>query len=63
MMSFAIEAALPTEVTSPVRFALVVTLPAVSPEAVPVMLVPTSVDGVPRFGVVSVGEVAPLDQA
>ena len=29
------EAALPTEVTAPVKFALVVTLPAVSPEAVP----------------------------
>ena len=44
------EAALPTEVTMPVKLALVVTLPAVRPEAVPVMLVPTSVVGVPRFG-------------
>ena len=34
------EAALPTEVTIPVRLALVVTLPAVRPDAVPVMLVP-----------------------
>lgn len=48
---------LPTDVTTPVRLALVVTVPAVKPEAVPVMLVPTNVDGVPRFGVTNVGEV------
>ena len=47
----------PTEVTSPVRLALVVTLPAVRPEAVPVMLVPTKAEGVPKAGVTSVGEV------
>ncbi len=34
------EVALPTEVTAPVKLALVVTLPAVRPEAVPVMFVP-----------------------
>ena len=39
--------AFPTEVTSPVRLALVVTLPAVKPEAVPVMFVPTNAEGVP----------------
>lgn len=38
--------------------ALVVTLPAVSPEAVPVMFVPTSADGVPSAGVTKVGLVA-----
>ena len=48
--------ALPTEVTSPVKFALVVTVPAVNPEAVPVILVPTKAEGVPRAGVTSVGE-------
>ena len=37
---------------------MVVTLPAVNPAAVPVMLVPTKADGVPKFGVTSVGEVA-----
>ena len=47
--------ALPTDVTSPVRLALVVTVPAVSPEAVPVMFVPSKKLGVPRFGVTSVG--------
>ena len=52
------EVALPTEVTMPVRFALVVTLPAVKPAAVPVMLVPTRAEGVPRFGVTRVGLVA-----
>ena len=56
--SFAMVVAFPTEVTSPVRFALVVTLPAVKPAAVPVMLVPTSAEGVPRSGVTRVGEVA-----
>ena len=50
-------AAFPVEVMCPVRLALVVTLPAVNPDAVPVMLVPTSADGVPRAGVTSVGEV------
>ena len=50
------DAVLPTEVIMPVRLALVVTVPAVSPEAVPVMLVPTRVDGVPRLGVTRVGE-------
>ena len=50
--------ALPTEVTAPVKLAFVVTLPAVRPAAVPVMFVPTRVDGVPRFGVTSVGLVA-----
>ena len=47
--------ALPTEVTPPVRLALVVTVPAVNPDAVPVMFVPTRVDGVPRFGVTRIG--------
>ena len=51
-------AAFPVEVTSPVKFAFVVTLPAVKPAAVPVMFVPINVDGVPRFGVTKVGEVA-----
>jgi hypothetical protein len=50
--------ALPVEVMAPVRFAFVVTVPAVRPAAVPVMFVPTSVDGVPRFGVTRVGLVA-----
>jgi hypothetical protein len=50
--------ALPVEVTSPVKFAFVVTVPAVKPAAVPVMLVPTNVLGVPRFGVTKVGLVA-----
>jgi hypothetical protein len=40
-------AAFPTEVTCPVRLALVVTLPAVKPEAVPVIFVPIKADGVP----------------
>jgi hypothetical protein len=52
------EVALPTEVTAPVKLALVVTLPAVKPEAVPVMFVPTKADGVPRAGVTRVGLVA-----
>ena len=51
------DAALPTDVMAPVKLALVVTEPAVNPEAVPVMLVPMSADGVPRFGVVRTGEV------
>ena len=50
--------AFPVEVMAPVRLAFVVTVPAVSPAAVPVMLVPTRVDGVPKFGVTRVGEVA-----
>ena len=48
--------AFPTEVASPVKFGMVVTLPAVSPAAVPVIFVPTRVDGVPRLGVTKVGE-------
>jgi hypothetical protein len=40
--------AFPTEVASPVKLALVVTVPAVKPEAVPVMLVPTNAAGVPK---------------
>ena len=51
-------AALPIDVTSPVKFAFVVTVPAVKPAAVPVMLVPTKVLGVPRFGVTKTGLVA-----
>lgn len=35
--------------------ALVVTVPAVSPEAVPVIFVPTNAEGVPKLGVISVG--------
>ena len=54
----AIEVVLPTEVTSPVRLAFVVTVPAVRPEALPVMFVPTRVEGVPRLGVTRVGDVA-----
>ena len=49
--------ALPTLVTSPVRFALVVTLPAVKFAAVPEIFVPTNVDGVPKLGVTNVGDV------
>jgi hypothetical protein len=41
------DVALPVEVIAPVRLALVVTLPAVKPEAVPVILVPTNAAGVP----------------
>jgi hypothetical protein len=52
------DVALPTEVTAPVKLALVVTLPAVRPEAVPVMFVPTKADGVPSAGVTRVGLVA-----
>jgi hypothetical protein len=52
------DVALPVEVIAPVRLALVVTLPAVKPEAVPVMFVPTNALGVPRAGVISVGDVA-----
>ena len=49
--------ALPVDVTAPVKFAFVVTLPAVNPAAVPVMFVPIRADGVPRSGVTKVGEV------
>ena len=49
-------AAFPTEVTSPVKLALVVTVPAVKPAAVPVMFVPTNAEGVPKAGVTKVGE-------
>jgi hypothetical protein len=52
------DAALPTEVTAPVRFALVVTLPAVKLAAVPVMFVPIKDVGVPKAGVTRVGLVA-----
>ena len=47
--------AFPTDVTSPVKLAFVVTFPAVSPEAVPVMFVPSKKLGVPKSGVTSVG--------
>jgi hypothetical protein len=50
----AILVALPTLVTSPVRFAFVVTLPAVSPAAVPVMFVPIKAVGVPSAGAIMV---------
>ena len=43
----AIAVALPVEVIGPVRFALVVTVPAVSPDAVPVRLVAVPLLGVP----------------
>src|SRR6185295_10753403 len=49
------DAALPTEVTIPVRLALVVTFPAVSPAAVPVTLVITPDVGVPKIGAMNVG--------
>ena len=52
------EVALPTEVIAPVKLAFVVTLPAVRPEAVPVIFVPTNALGVPKAGVTKVGEVA-----
>ena len=55
---FVTVAAFPTEVTSPVKLAFVVTFPAVNPAAVPVMFVPTSADGVPSAGVTNVGLVA-----
>ena len=53
-----VEVALPDEVMTPVRLALVVTFPAVNPDAVPVTLVMTPEAGVPRAGVTKVGEVA-----
>ena len=49
--------ALPDETMWPVRFALVVTVPAVRLAAVPDALVITPDAGVPRAGVVSVGAV------
>jgi hypothetical protein len=49
---------LPDDVIGPVRLALVVTFPAVKPEAVPVRLVATPEAGVPKAGVTKVGEVA-----
>jgi len=52
------EVALPVEVIAPVKLAFVVTLPAVKPEAVPVIFVPTNALGVPRAGVTRVGLVA-----
>jgi hypothetical protein len=52
------DVAFPTEVIAPVRLALVVTLPAVRPDAVPVMLVPIKAEGVPKAGVTNVGELA-----
>lgn len=42
----------------PVRLAFVVTLPAVRPDAVPVIFVPTNAVGVPSAGVTRVGDVA-----
>ena len=47
--------ALPTDVTMPVKLALVVTLLAVKDVAVPVILVPTRADGVPKSGDISAG--------
>jgi len=51
-------AVLPVEVTWPVKLALVVTLPAVRLAAVPVAFVSTTDAGVPKVGVISVGELA-----
>jgi len=44
------DVALPEEVIAPVKFASVVTFPAVNPEAVPVMFVPTNVGVVLQLG-------------
>ena len=55
--STAIVVAFPELVTSPVKFAFVVTVPDVKPDAVPVRFVATPLAGVPNAGVVSVGEV------
>jgi hypothetical protein len=49
--------ALPTLAIGPVRLALVVTVPAVRPAAVPVKLVATPEEGVPNAGVINVGDV------
>ena len=54
----AIVDALPELVTSPVRFALVVTAPAVKLAAVPDKFVATPLAGVPNAGVTNVGLVA-----
>ena len=54
----AIEVAFPEDVIGPVRLAFVVTVPAVRPAAVPVILVPTKALGVPNAGVTKVGELA-----
>jgi len=53
---------LPTEVTAPVKLAFVVTVPAVKPDAVPVIFVPTNADGVPSAGVTRVGLVAKTNE-
>ena len=50
--------ALPTEVTAPVKLALVTAEPAIRPKAVPVMFVATMAVGVPKLGVTKVGLVA-----
>ena len=50
--------AFPKLVITPVRLAFVVTFPAVNPEAVPVIFVPTKALGVPKAGVTRVGDVA-----
>ena len=56
----AILVAFPTDVTSPVKFAFVVTVPAVRLDAVPLQFVNTPAEGVPISGVVNVGEVRVL---
>ena len=56
----AIDVAFPLDVTTPVRFALVVTFPAVRLDAVPDTLVITPDAGVPKAGVVRVGAVSVL---
>jgi hypothetical protein len=52
------DVALPTEVTAPVKLALVTAEPAIKPKAVPVMFVATMAVGVPKLGVTKVGDVA-----
>lgn len=52
------EVALPTDVTTPVKLALVVTLLAVKDVATPVMFVPTKAEGVPSAGATNTGFVA-----
>ena len=49
---------MPTEVTAPVRLALVTAEPAIRPKAVPVILVAIIAVGVPKLGVTKVGDVA-----
>ena len=56
------DVALPTEVTAPVKLALVMAEPATKPKAVPVMLVATMADGVPRLGVTKVGLLAKTNE-